>query len=493
MYPRVHLGSFILACVITFSLTSLLIDAKPLKDNMKGKLIKRANAIHSEGKQNLLSYPSSSSSSASSSSHDESALNSLRDTSAIKTQSVAKREKKSLASATPPPSNAAAAAILTKATAALPVLNEDNPLVDDAAATAAASSSSADAAADYKNNDVDSDDNGDDDDSDADNAEIRDLLEAMVEKILNEKEDEALKDERGGFVISAPPDERIDEYDDLDGFSASSSSSSPLSLSPSSSSFSSPLYKLWLELKSDASWEARVLEEEFIKIEEAILRRIQRIMMEGADNDVDTGAEEMARKGEKKATPLSQSKLVGELDQRRRQRAEKTPWGKSGAIKKKDDDDDNKSRQKQQNRLRESRKSQQARRLPNRRDHHGFALEKNAVRSAVSSRRVRWSPTEKEMALFLEKNIRRGGRGKRNLLTDLIQPHMQWEQPEAGGAAAPEMTYAEFKVVAEKLVAQLKKDRELVTGQERETADAVISTLELLLAGGEDLFRTLVD
>jgi len=91
-------------------------------------------------------------------------------------------------------------------------------------------------------------------------------------------------------------------------------------------------------------------------------------------------------------------------------------------------------------------------------------------------RRIR---TNDNRARYIEKQAKK--RGKRNLLTDLIQLHMYWDE-EAMPTLPVDATYSQFIKVAEEIIEQLKADRELVTGAERETADVIISAVEGLIS-----------
>jgi len=84
-------------------------------------------------------------------------------------------------------------------------------------------------------------------------------------------------------------------------------------------------------------------------------------------------------------------------------------------------------------------------------------------------------------------------REKRNLLTDLIQPHMDYGLWMGPTEELPKMSYEEFCTGAQALADQLKIDRELVTGKERETADYVIKTLEDLTNIGQEVFDSLLN
>ena len=52
------------------------------------------------------------------------------------------------------------------------------------------------------------------------------------------------------------------------------------------------------------------------------------------------------------------------------------------------------------------------------------------------------------------------GRGKRNLLTDLIRPHMNWKDGNKG--PPPKISYQDFRAVTLRLINQLKQERQLV-------------------------------
>jgi len=116
-----------------------------------------------------------------------------------------------------------------------------------------------------------------------------------------------------------------------------------------------------------------------------------------------------------------------------------------------------------------------------------------------SSRHVdKHHPLPKSIGRIIEKKVRKKGakgakgREKRNLLTDLISPHMRWDEGDSSGAGGVKLTYKQFQTIATQLVSQLKIDREMVHGAERETADAIISALEELLAGDEAMVTALL-